>query len=238
MPRGSRTSERDRRDRNRILALEAQQKERERTERAALRERIHSRLRQVPELWRAQYRNLLEQHNLSTSADLARITSLAHLKARADLLPPSTVYVHFQNAHHPSIPEPRAVNVEARGAFLRATNKRHCSNTHALSSSLFTFPESPNVAKVKPHNLLLLVLPSGHKECVNVNALRKLHRNGFVLSNSYQRDAHGDHWAEMLVDTHRHGTIRVPLWLLKRATNTEWKIPSPRRQPPHQTVYA
>lgn len=236
MPRGSRISERERRERNRILAVEAQQKERNRTERAALRERIHNRLRQVPELWRARYRTLLEQHHLST--DPARVTSLAHLKARVDLLPPSTVYIHFRNVHHPSIPEPRALDVKARGGFLRATNKRHCSNTHALSSSLFTFPVSPNVAKVKPDNLLSLVLPNGHTECVNVNTLRKLHRNGFVLSNSYQRDAHGDHWAEMLVDTHRHGTIRVPLWLLKRATNTEWKVPSNRRQPPHETTYA
>ncbi|MEC7098161.1 MAG: hypothetical protein VXW74_01795 [Candidatus Thermoplasmatota archaeon] len=143
----------------------------------------------------------------------------------------------MRNKSHPSIPEPRVLKVASRDHFLRSTNKRHCRNSSALSPTLLMFPDTPNIARVKPSNLLTLSLPDGHVECVNKNALRRLHRNGFVLAQSYQRDAHGDHWAEMLVDTQQHGTVRVPLWLLEEATGEEWGIPSQRRQPPHETTY-
>ena len=82
-----------------------------------------------------------------------------------------------------------------------------------------------------------LVLPDGRRECVNVHVLHKLHRSGFVLAQSYQRDAHGDHWAEMLVDTEKLGPVRVPLWLLAKATGNEWTVPKVRRNPPHETTY-
>lgn len=238
MPTESRTSPRSRRERERRRISEAQRQSRDAADREAARERIRTRLSEVPESWRRRYHTLLANDGVNPRASLSHISSLDNLRRRVHFLPPKTVYVHMRNRAHPSLPEPRVTKVVVRERFQRATNKRHCDNASAFSPSLLTFPTSPNIARIKPSNLLSLSLPNGHTECVNKNVLRKLHKSGFVLAQSYQRDAHGDHWAEMLVDTHQQGTVRVPLWLLEEATGETWNVPSHRRPPPHETTYA
>lgn len=236
MARESRTSARERRERERSRVAQEQRLARERKERAKAKKDIAERLEEVPESWRQRYRRLLADRGIGASA--AHVTSLEQLRTRVQLLPPRPVYVHMRNADHPSLPEPRVLAAMTRDRFERGDNKRDCSNTSALSPSTFLFPERANVARVKPSNLLALALPGGHVECVNVNALRKLHKHGYVLAQSYQRDARGDHWPEMLADTHKSGTVRVPLWLLEEATGQAWPLPALRRAPPHDTTYA
>lgn len=232
-----RITEQERRRSKREVAARKVTEARDKQLRASARVEIQQRLAEVPASWRQRYRALLAEHGLTPGASIASLT-LPALRARVALLPPRPVYVHMRNAQHPSLPEPRVWNVTIRKTRSRASNKQTCSNRATFSPSLMMVPDRPNIAKIHPRNLVVLHLPNGHEECVNVQALRQLHKNGFVLAQTYQRDAHGDHWAEMLVDTYSSGPVRVPLWLLERATGMDWELTVPRRKPPHETTYA
>lgn len=216
--------------------IEAQQRERESKERHQLRDAIRARLAEVPASWRQQYRRLLRQHGVDPSSSIAHL-SLEPLKARRQLLPPATSYLHMRNPNHPSFVEERAVWAEVKRQATRSENKQTCGNKRAVSPSLYYFPDKPNIARIAPHNLVTLGFADGHTECVNVRWLKTLLKNGQTVAPSYQRDAYGDHWAEMRVDTEGRGPVRVPLWLLEKATGTRWAPTKQRLQPPHETRY-
>lgn len=229
---------RGRRSLSRARTVEAQRRARDASYCVWARGAIRQRLAEVPPLWRRRYAFLLTAHDLRADASLAHVHSRDNLQRRVALLPPQTVYVHMRNPAHPSLPEPRVLRVVRRAQHTRGDNKQACGNRRAFSLSTYTFPDRPNVAKLAPSNVLGLEMADGHMECVNTRVLRKLIRTGHVFALSYQRDARGDHWAEMRVDTERSGTVRLPLWLLEEATGEVWAPGPTRLKPPHETQYA
>lgn len=196
-----------------------------------------TRLAEVPTDWKARYHTLLENARMPPTADVARITSVEALRARARLLPPRPVYVHMTNCNHPSLPEPRVVAVERRAMATRKSNRLRCGNTTAFSMRALSFPSRPNVAQIKPSNLLMLTLPDGATECIHLDTVLAMYKRGYVFARSYQRDAKSDEWTEMRVDTQRRGTVRLPLWLLRRATGLAFPTTADRLQPPNETRY-
>ena len=234
----STSAKRDSRANARQGVLESQRLEREHRERERHRERITDRLGEVPTEWRRRYRNLLQEHNLRPTADIDHVHSVDALRKRAMLLPPSLTYVHMRNETHPSEPEPRVVNAHLRRTMSRSDNKRDCHNQRAMSKALLMFPERPNVARVAPKNLLMMTLEDGHEECVNLQWILVAHKNGQSIARSYQRDAYGDDWAELRLDTERLGQVRLPFWILNKATGLDLKPTTARIQPPSETRYA
>jgi hypothetical protein len=218
--------------------LEMQRLRREQEKREEYRDRIRERLEEVPAEWNRRYRRLLQQHNLRPSADVARVHSVDALRTRTMLLPPALTYVHMRNERHPSAPERRVVSAYLRRDASRSDNKRDCANQRAMSKALLRFPERPNVARIAPKNLLMMTLEDGHKECVNLQWILAAHKNGQSISRSYQRDAHGDDWAELRLDTERLGQIRLPFWILNKATGLDLKPTTERILPPIETRYA
>lgn len=231
-------SARESRSRERATRAASQARARETQKRAELRTKIRERLLLVPPSWRTRYRQLLQANRLAPETNLGLVHNTDALSRRAALLPPEPVYVHMRNARHSSQAEPRVLRVTHRRRHTRSANKSDCNNARTVSPTLFLFPERPNVARVKPDNLLMLTLPSGHQECVNLNYILKAHRRGQTISRAYQRDAQGDEWAEMRLDTEVHGQVRLPLWLLNAATGLTLKPTAQRVQPPHATTYA
>ena len=232
------TSERIRRGIMRERAIEEASRKRDAETRRKLRNTIELRLAEVPVTWRTRYHTLLRDQNINPNANLSHVTNLDSLKTRVALLPPKTVYVHMTNAKHPSLPEARVVHATIRTDYTRMNNKRDCTNASAFSMRTLVFPERANVAQIKPNNLIALTLPDGHTECVNIATLKATHRRGYTFAKSYQRDAQGDEWAEMRVDTHHHGTVRLPLWILNKTTGLALAPTKDRIHAPHETTYA
>lgn len=221
------------RDASRKLILKAAAKQR--VEGAAA--QIRARLAEVPAGWRARYAELLRAEGLDPRLR-PEAAPAAELAARRRLLPPAPVYVHYTNKHNPSLPEPRALKATLRGRHSRQGNKADCGNARAMSPRNLEFPARPNVARVKPDNLVMFTLPDGHRECVNLRWLLAVHRKMGVMAKSYQKDASGDAWAEMRVDTETRGPFRVPLWLLNQAAGLALAPGELRIQPPWETRYA
>lgn len=196
-----------------------------------LNNRIKTRLEEVPLLWRQKYVRMLESQGLRPEFDLSRIDH-NELHNRAILLPPRASYVHMKNSNHPSAREERVVDVK------RVTSRGlDCDNSRTMTG-MFLIPDRPNVKRIKKNNLLCLTLSSGRKECMHIAVMRTLLKSA-TFAPSYQNDAHGDHWAEMRVVAESGLPIRVPLWLLERATRTAWPPPphEHRIKPPHETRY-
>lgn len=214
-----------------------EERQREVTQRKNLQNKIAQRLEEVPSAWKRRYLSLLKNNGFNPDASINRVTDISQLTTRMHLLPPNRIYIHMKNKKHPSIPEPRVLSITLRDDYSRQDNKRDCMNKRAMSPTLLWYPNSPNIARVKPSNMLSLTLPNGHMECVNIRTLIRIYKNGYVVAASYQRDAVGDHWAELLMDTQNMGNIRIPLWLLEKATKQPWPVTAMRRKPPHETMY-
>lgn len=232
----ARLSDRERRDARRERASKEQALAKDAAERARLREAIRVRLAEVPASWRKRYEELVVERGLAGKASLERL-SLASLRTRHALLPPRTEYVHMTNAKHPSLPEARVTDVRLCERRSPQRNREKCNNKSAFSMRTLTFPERANISRIKPANLLELHV-AGRTECVHLGTVVALHRRGYTFAPSYQRDARGDEWAEMRIDTHHHGTVRLPLWLVTRATGRVFAPTSTRLLPPHETRYA
>jgi hypothetical protein len=200
-----------------------------------LRATISTRLAALPRSWVEKYNLKLVENGINVSADINRIHNVDNLRTRARLLPPPVKYVHMRSAAYPSIPEHRATSCRRMTRHTRDYVKTHCSNATITSA---TTGNPISVKRFAPHNIQAYSV-NGRHECLSKALLKMFHKHGYTVAQSYQRDAHGDEWPELIGASTSGGNFRIPYHVAEEC-DTSLRVPPPdnRRQPPHESRYA
>lgn len=200
-----------------------------------LRDTISTRLAAVPRSWVQEYNLKLVKNGINVDADINHIHNVDNMRTRARLLPPPVTYVHMRSAAHPSIPEHRATSCRRMTRHTREYVKTHCSNDTIFSA---TTGNPLSVKRFAPHNIHTYNV-NGRQECLSKALLKMFHKNGYTVAQSYQRDARGNEWPELIAASTSGGNFRIPYHVAEKC-DTSLQLPpaNNRRQPPSETRYA
>ena len=141
----------------------------------------------------------------------------------------------MRSASHPSVPEHRATSCRRMTRHTREYVKSHCDNATITSA---TTGNPLSVKRFAPRNIHSFSV-NGRHECLSKALLKMLHKHGYTVAPSYQRDARGDEWPEMLGASTSGGNFRIPYHVAEEC-GTRLRVPSAdnRRPPPHESTYA